>query len=176
MAASLFLKYCSHSLCELQFFCLLDTASSVCAQRSSFALAPNYWCFHAQVLKEFFFSDIVNYSCGCFPGWCSASQAFQHYKKKRYPQQQLFNLSQVQQCTYLVLMLLKLTFWAHQVLKSRFIMIVTTNAQLTKRVYPRLPDCLAFEYHRFAEPGKIHLQLIYLSNSSIDTYCGLKSG
>ena len=62
LAALLYIVFCRRfrrSVRELQFISLLDTISSSCAQHSSFALPPSYWCFHAQALREsLFFSEM----------------------------------------------------------------------------------------------------------------------
>ena len=188
LAASLDIVFCRRSSCsvrDLQLFSLLDTTSSSCAQRLSFALPQAIGVFSLKPSRSL--SSLVR--CELVM-WVFSWLVFSILSFTASREEEISSRTTLQSFTWAAVdttdlddveidLLRSPQSFEGLLLRCRFRMIVIINGQVTKKVRPRLPGAWdkAPDFYRFAKSAKIRLWLIYLnSHSSLGMYRGLRSG
>ena len=189
LAASLYIVFCrrsSRSVKELQFFSLLYTTSSSCAQRSSFALPQAIGVFMlkpSRLEESLLFSEMWTSRVGVF------LTGVQHLNLYNITGRNIFkdNLTIFHRSSsghswfrWCWNPLVEVTTkFQRYVLKMWIQNDGYNKCTGHKKVHSGLPGTWdkALDFYRFSKSAKIRLQLINLiSYSSIGTYRGLRSG
>ena len=188
LAASLYIVFCrsSHSVKELQFFSLLYTISSSCAQRSSFALPQAIGVFTLKPSRSFFSLVRCELVVWVFSWLVFNILSFTASQEEISSRTNLTILHKSSSghiwfrwCWNRLVEVEITTKFRRYVIKMWIQNDGYNKCTGHKKVHPRLPGTWdkALDFCRFAKSAKIPLRLIYLiSHSSIGTYRGLRSG